>query len=429
VRLRQAIWATVVAVLICAPSSGAAAGPVRVATVSSGACTSAFMRANPPSAANTVPFTATATTCANPEFRFFVQRPGGSWTAQTGYGAATWDWVTTGLPGGVYGVGAWARNIGSTAAHEAYWIGTWTLPVVPPCAAAFISTASSAPFTDGSSVQFTGGVSRCPIAKFRFWLLRPGGSWKMVRDYGSSTWTWNTKGYPDGVYQVGVWAKRPGSLKAYDVYGIKSYGLGFVRVCATTADISMPAAAIAPGDPAQFVATTPFGCRTFGANYEFWLKAPGGAWKVVQPYQQDSNIFGLNTTGWPLGTYEVGVWITTGRIPYDSYAITTFQLGVITCTAATIGTDLASPQSPGATITVSGSSSSNDCPSPDIEFWLLPSPSTGWVIVRPYGATTTFALDTTGAPPGMIQIGVWVRQPGSPNSYDTYATMSFWLGS
>jgi hypothetical protein len=430
VRLRQAILTAVVAALVLAPTNAASA-PARVATVSPGACTSAFMSPNPASPANvgdTITFTASATTCTAPEFRFYLQKPGGAWAASTGFGGSTWAWTTTGLIGGVYGVGVWARQTGSTARYDAYWIGTYNL-ILLPCAAAYVTTAAISPFPAGSSVQFTGADTRCTTAKFRFWLLKPGGSWKLMRDYGSSTWTWNTTGYPAGIYQVGVWARRAGSLKAYDTYGIKTYGLGYAGLCATNGGISSPdTPPVPPGSVLTFNAEYPFACAPNGPNVEFWLKPPGGVWKVVRAYQQNSTL-NLDTTGLPVGTYEIGAWISIGRSPYNSYAIMTFQLGVYTCTAVTIGSDIPSPQSPGATITFSASLPNSNCLSPDLEFWLLPSPSTGWVVVQPYSATATYTLDTTGAPAGMIQVGVWARQTGSPNRYDTYATMTFWLGS
>jgi hypothetical protein len=43
------------------------------------------------------------------------------------YGAAAWTWNTTGLATGSYQVGVWARQTGSTSAHDAYFIGTFEL--------------------------------------------------------------------------------------------------------------------------------------------------------------------------------------------------------------------------------------------------------------------------------------------------------------
>jgi hypothetical protein len=418
------------AALLLAPGSSAAA-PIRVATVTSGACTSAFMSPNPASPANvgdTITFTASATTCTAPEFRFYLQKPGGAWAASTAFGGSVWQWNTTGLIGGIYGVGVWARQTGSTARYDAYWIGTYNL-ILLPCAAAYVSTAASSPFTAGSSVQFTAADTRCTTAKFRFWLLKPGGSWKLMRDYGSSAWTWNTKGYPAGIYQVGVWARRAGSLKPYDTYGIKTYGLGYAVLCATNGGISSPDTPPAPpGSVLTFNAEYPFACAPNGPNVEFWLKPPVGAWQVVRAYQQNSTL-NLDTTGLPVGTYEIGAWISIGRSPYNSYAIMTFQLGSFTCTAASIAADLQSPQAPGATITFTADYGLPNCSNPVYKFWLLPTPTAAWFSLQGYGTGPTYALDTTGAPNGPIRVGVWLRQADSTSAYDSYAIVTFWLGS
>jgi hypothetical protein len=125
------------------------------------------------------------------------------------------------------------------------------------------------------------------------------------------------------------------------------------------------------------------------------------------------------------------VWTRPVRWPhaYAAYAITTVQLGVATCTGAAITVSPASPQAPGAPITFTATATSPDCATPTFEFWLLPKAATGWVIVQKYGTGNTFTLDTTGAPTGPIQLSVWVRAAGSPNRDDTYAIMTFWLGS
>lgn len=384
---------------------------------------------SPGAIGDTITFTASATTCGTPQYKFFLQRPNGSWTAQTAFGGATWAWNTTGLTGGVYGAGVWARETGSSSTYEAYWLGTYTLPLLE-CTSASVGTAAIVlPLTPGGSYVFNAGATRCPTAQFRFWLLRPGGQWTMVRDYGSNSWTWNTKGYPNGTYQFGVWARRSGSLRAYDVYGIKSYALGNTAVCSDTNITATDAAPAPPGQILHFSADSIFACQI--AQFEFWLKPPVGAWRIVVPYQS-SNAFDLDTTGFPLGTYQVGVWRSNGSLgsgPYSAYAIMSYQLAAGTCTWATLAPDMQSPKSPPATITFTAGSSFPECPTPDYEFWLLPSPQIGWVILQPYATGTTYALDTTGAPNGPIEVGVWARQPGSTNSYDSYAIVTFWIGS
>jgi hypothetical protein len=280
--------------------------------------------ASPKAPGGPVIFTATSTGCTTPEYKFFLQSPGGSWTAQTGFGADTWSWNTTGLPAGVYGVGVWVRETGSTASYDAYWLGTYTLSVTT-CTSADIMTAAS-PVQAGSTVDSSATATRCPGAEFRFWLLPPGGSWTVKQAYSASTtWNWNTTGYALGTYQVGVWAKAGGSGAAYDAYFI--------------------------------------------------------------------------------GTY---------------------RLDVGTCTAATISATPASPQTPGTPITLTATA--GDCASPTYEFWELPPPGVTWHITRAYAGGNTFPWSTTGKK-GPYRLGVWVRQSGSTVAYDSYAILTFWVGT
>src|ERR1700687_869310 len=127
------------AVLIAALAWHGGSTSVHAAT---GVCTSASMTSNAGRAPQTtVAFTAGSTGCLTPEYKFFIQTAGGAWGGQTGYGAsgvaktgdgaaATWNLDTTGYVAGVYWVGVWVRQTGSSAAYEAYWIGTYTLSVV-----------------------------------------------------------------------------------------------------------------------------------------------------------------------------------------------------------------------------------------------------------------------------------------------------------
>jgi outer membrane protein assembly factor BamB len=400
-------------------------GTSQVLAFKLGGCTSAAMSASPssPQAPGTsVTFTATSTTCPTPEYRFFVQPPAGSWTAQTAYGGPSWTWNTTGLPAGVYGVGVWVRQAGSSAAYEAYWLGTYTLSVLT-CNAASLSTAAASPSAPGAMVTFSATAARCPAAQFRFWMLPPGGSWTMQRDYGSSSWTWNTSGLSPGTYELGVWARQAGSTNSYDAYGFTTFVLGAGNC--TSAGLAPNVAPPQPPTTTVTFSATSNSCAS--PQYQFWLLPPGGAWTVEQPFSA-STTWSWNTSAFAPGTYQVGVWArqsgSTAR--YDAYFIGTFQLDVGTCTAAGISASPVSPQAPGTSITFSATSTG--CSSPRYEFWMLPPPGTNWSVVQPYAATTSFVWNSTGQASGPYRFGVWARQNGSANSYDSYAIVTFWLG-
>jgi uncharacterized cupin superfamily protein len=259
----------------------------------------------------------------------------------------------------------------------------------------------------------------------RVWLKKPGSDWRMVRNYGANTWTWNTAGYPNGTYLVGVWVRNVGSPRSYDAWAIQTYYLGDTPNCSMGLTLQAnPAAPQLPGSSVQLNAWS-YVC---GGLYEYWIKAPGADWKILAGYSTNT-VATWDTTGARSGIYELGVWekLPGWKPAYLSYNIITYQLDVGQCTVATVAPNLASPQAPGTKIIFSVGAV--DCSGPEYEIWLQPSPSAAWVLLQPYAVGNPYTLDTAGAPAGQIRIGVWARQTGSPYKYDTYAIESYWLGT
>ncbi len=390
------------------------------------ACTSASMSpgvASPQPPAGTVTFTATSTGCVVPQYKFFIQPPGGSWTAQTGFGGATWGWNTAGLAPGIYGVGVWARSAGSSASYEAYWLGTYTLSsATTSCTAASVSTATASPQAAGAGITFTATATGCPSPQYRFWLLPPGGAWTMKQDYGAGSWNWNTTSLAAGTYEIGAWARQTGSASSYDTFAFSTFvlGLGTCNSAGLSPDLVTPQA---PGTTVTFIGSSN-GCTS--PLYEYWLLPPGGSWTVAKAYTAAAT-WAWNTTGYALGTYQVGVWVKAAASAnsHDAYFIGTYQLNVGTCTAAGISASPASPQAAGS---ITFTASSTGCGAPQYEFWELSPSSSTWQMVRPYGSGTTFVWNSTGGS-GPYRFGVWARQAGLTSTYDSYAITTFWVGT
>ena len=85
--------------------------------------------ATPQKLGATIGFTAAATRCAGPQYEFWLLAPGGAWTLKQAWSGASWSWLTTGLAAGTYQVGVWARQAGSKASHDSYFISTYDLSV------------------------------------------------------------------------------------------------------------------------------------------------------------------------------------------------------------------------------------------------------------------------------------------------------------
>jgi len=86
------------------------------------ACSAAAISADqtsPKAPGTTIVFTGGATCLGTPEYRFWVQAPGGPWKVVRDYAAdATFSWDTAGLTPGTYNVEVDVRDQGSSAPYE-----------------------------------------------------------------------------------------------------------------------------------------------------------------------------------------------------------------------------------------------------------------------------------------------------------------------
>lgn len=422
--MRRAVGSIAGAALLAAIWLLVAVVPAGAAT---GACASPALTSSAPQApGTTVTFTASAAGCTTPEFKFFLQQPSGTWVASTPYGVATWTLDTNGWLGGVYGVGVWARQQGSTAAYETYWLGTFTLAVIT-CDVTDISL-SPASAAAGTPVAVTASATLCPSPQYRFWIRSPAGVWSIGRDWGTSTWTWDTTGLANGVYQVGVWAKQPTSPNTYDAYAIKSFRVGSSAACTiASVAVSPPDGGASPTAPYTNVGLTALSNCT-SPLYRWWLLWPdSGVW---QSTGYTSSSTGIWTTA-AEATYQVGLWVKESTEPasvaYDTYYLETYTVSVGRCNSVTIAPGPPPTQAGQLNFTVTA----GGCASPSYTYWLHGRSAT-WItpsfpkgVSNPPGQIT---IDTTGLPAGPYQIGVWVQGTGGTRQYDTYAYITFWVG-
>jgi len=95
------------------------------------ACSGATLNADhtsPQPAGTTVIITGSATCLGTPQYRFWLQKPGGGWAIVQDYGGgATLTWNTTGLPPGVYRLEVDIRNQGTSVTYETVANITFTI--------------------------------------------------------------------------------------------------------------------------------------------------------------------------------------------------------------------------------------------------------------------------------------------------------------
>jgi len=363
-------------------------------------------------------YTATAAGCSNPEYEFWLLRPGGSWTPVQGYSStATFTWNTAGLPAGSYQFVVWVRQHGSaTATYEA---GAGGIYALSGCATAALSPAPGS-VTVGSTVGFTASSTGCPSPEYAFWVLAPGGSWTLKQPYSATaTFNWNTSGLGSGTYQVAVWVRQIGSGTATYEAGA---GGAYTLIGCTASTLSPAPGSFSVGGTIAFTAGSS-GCAN--PQYEFWVLAPGSSWRMAQAYSP-STTFNWNTSGLAPGTYQVVVWTRqpgSSSVEYDSgaggnYVLTGCATAGLTPAPGTFKSGTA----------IAFTATSTGCASPEYAFWVLP-PGGSWTLKQPYSPTATFTWTTSGLRTGAYQVAVWARQHGSGSAggYDVGAGGAYTL--
>ncbi len=285
------------------------------------------------------------------------------------------------------------------------------------------------------STSGPGSPARPPAGRRTSRPIRPtrcrpqpsGGSWSILQGYGTSaTATWNTSGSAGGTYLFDVWVRQTGSTVDWEshISPNPTYTLQAPVVCtAVTWNAPSPASPQAPGTQVTLSATAS-GCPD--PVYQFWVLPPGGSWTLVQAYSPSSTAT-WSTTGLPAGTYQFDAWAKQSGSsasweahvsPNPTY---TLQTGAA-CTGVTWNAPSpASPQAPGAQVTLSGTAAG--CPNPQYQFYILP-PGGSWTILQAYGSSASAVWNTGGAATGTYQFDIWVRQNGSTAQYEAHVTPS-----
>jgi hypothetical protein len=282
----------------------ATAGSYQALTSFPNPCATASLSTNPGSpqpAGTQVILTGSSTGCPNPRYQFWLQDPGSRWSMVQDYSATTtytWAAANNRAPG-VYHLQVYARDTSSSVTYDAVSpITNYQMNAGQACTAPTLSPSPVTPGATGATVTLTGGSSGCPNPRYRFWIQDPGRAWSMVQDYSpATTYTWTQTGLA-GSYKMEVDVRDASESTVYDVVSNKTY---ILNGCSAAGISGNPASPTAHGTAITLTATaTCPGTPT----YKFWIKAPLGAWTVVQSYGT-ANTFSWTPTA--AGTYYLEV--------------------------------------------------------------------------------------------------------------------------
>ena len=357
-----------------------------------------------------VTFTSTVTCQGTPEYRFWVQPPGGAWTIAQDYGsAATFKWDTTHLAYGDYNIGVHIRTTGTTVAYESVQSISYALR---SCISTALTTDKASPQPTGTQIALSGTAQCDGTPQFRFMIQPPNGSWSVVRDFAAgATYTWVANG-PGGTYNLEVDA-RSSSAPTSSMWSAQ---IGYnLTACSAATLAESPAS---PQQPGPTVTLTGSATCPGTAQYRFWIHKPDGTVGVVQDYSA-AKTYSWNTTGLALGQYGLRVDARdVGAVAdYETVATAYYNLADPPCATPTVAVSPVSPQGVGTMITFT--TTTTNCPRPLYEFWMLPPGTTNWILGQGYSTNPSWRWNSTGAPPGDYQFSAWVQDAYSGSAIST----------
>ena len=388
---------------------------------SCGSASGSSLSAAPPSPSptgSTITLTAFTTGCPNPRYKFWIKPPGGSWTVVQDY--STNNKYVWGPPAtdhaGTYGVEADFRDAQDTTNT---WEDHSNITYVLGCSAAGLTAnppSPSYPDSSGTTVVLT-ATSSCPgTPEYKFWMLPPGGTWTVLRDYTpSNTYDWLVSGKPAGDYGLEVDVRDQGSMETWEAHANITYTLQ-IPPCTSAGLTAAPPSPGATGATITLTATSS-GCNT--PVYRFWVLPPGGTWTIVQDYSTANQFVWKSPSTGKVGSYglEVDVRDIDETTSYDVHQNITYQLNGCTAAGLTATPPNTAPHGTGVLLTASST-----CPgTPEYRFWVK-APGGNWTIVRDYQAGNTFTY--TPASAGTYSFEVDVRDQGSTEVYEHVANIN-----
>src|SRR5207247_2105470 len=219
------------------------------------------------------------------------------------------------------------------------------------CKTPSLNASPASPGATGSTVTFSASSTGCPNPRYRFWVAPPGGAWSVVQAYGtSSTFNWSSTSSA-GTYRIEVDVRDASSPAAYDAVKSMTYVLAGCTGAQLTTDKSSPQLT----GTASITLTGAASCPG-AADYRFWIRSPGGSWSVVQGYSSNAT-YTWNTAALPAGTYSLEVDARNHGSASSYEAVGNASFTIARCVVTGLGTDKASPQAAGTTVTFTASAS------------------------------------------------------------------------
>jgi hypothetical protein len=302
----------------------------------------------------------------------------------------------------------------SSFSNEVQWV-----PAATPKLTSVRANVSY-PLLAGRSVTWTAtSVATANPIEYRFWLYRKTG-WTLARDYGpGNTFTWTpTQADVGEPYGVQAWARTVGSTAQYESWlGTEAFAVT-VLPFELSADVDFPTP---PGNQVTWTAKVA-AAATSTLEYKFLVQEQGSTtWTMFRDYAT-SNVAQWTPT--MVGTYMIQGWARrVGSTAQYEYIGTTdaFPVSQTPLTVTGLSTDVSFPATTGTAIKWTARVMGGTSGPIQYQFWLN-TPTAGWTMVQPYGASQTFTWTPTWGSEGNYAVEVRVRSNGSNASYESTRT-------
>ena len=366
-----------------------------------------------------IQLTASAQCGGGTEYWFLYKDPSTGWHTISGYSSSNTALWNADYQAGGYMFEVDVRPVGSSASWVAYYDLPFTLS---GCGVPSLTPDVASPQSPGTTVHWTASVSCSGTPQYQFWIRSPAGAWTIAQPWGaSSTFAWSTPA-TDGAYLVQVNVRNAGANE--NPSGDNNTAVTYtVSSCTTpTLATSAPSPYVSGSGPIQLTATGQCGG---GTQYQFYYKGPSTGWHLIGSGYGSSNT-ALWNADYSAGNYllEVDIRPVGSSAAWVAYYDLPFTLSG--CGTPTLRPDVASPQSPGATVHWTASVSCSG--TPQYEFQVR-SAAGVWSIPQTWGASNTFTWSSP-AIDGSYVVEVLVRNAGAnEDPYDSYTDVAYSLVS
>lgn len=364
-------------------------------------------------------WTATGACHGAAQYRFVMQNSVGVWTVVQEWSSSnTYTWDTTGLPLGFYDLQVWVRDQ-PFSSYQAYVGKAIMLNDAPSCTGGTLVTDRSPRyFVTGEVSHWTATANCGGTPRYKFWVLEPGAnSYVVAQDWSSkNTFDLDTTGKAIGYGYVSVWITNAAFYNNYQTTATTGFMQNTYAACTSATLVSDDGDRYAvPGQIVKWTATA--NCAG-PAEYRFVFDNPAGVWTEVQGWSSN-NTFTWDTTGKPIGFWNVQVWVRDAPFYNDEQAYGPSWFILNPSPACTTMTATATPSTVVSGALVTLHSSAVTCTTSEFEIYHYgPGISER---LSPYSASNAdLVWNSAGAAAGTHAFLIYARTQGSTQTLQVY---------